>query len=135
MFKIDTKDIPYEMFEFYADNNRIREVSIQSKECYKKNWNIPFEAIHFGKIYTQIGTINISEYDIEDFLKEYPKETRKMIDKHPQRIEMLKTIKRREIEKYGLDDLDYIINDFPETSKNNIKKLLEELILAEIEKL
>lgn len=135
MFKINTKDISYEMFEFYADNNHIREVWIRSKDCHKKDWMIPFEAIHFEKIYTKFETIEIGEYCLEDMLKEYSEEIRKIIDKNPQRIEMLKAIKRREIEKNGLDDLDDIIYDFPETSKNNIKKLIEELILKEIEKM
>lgn len=135
MFKIDTKDISYEMFEFYADNNHIREVWIESRDCYKKDWMIPFEAIHFEKIYTEFEPIEIGEYCLEDMLKEYPKEIRKIIDKNPQRIEMLKAIKRREIEKNGLDDLDDIIDDFPEASKNNIKKAVKELILKEIEKM
>lgn len=134
MFKIDTKDISYEMFEFYVDNNHIREVLIRSKYCHKKDWIIPFEAIHFEEIYTEFE-IDVSEYYLEDMLKERPKEIREMIDKHPQRIEILKSIKRCEIEKNGLDDLDDIIYDFPEASKNNIKKLLEELILKEIEKM
>ena len=123
------------MFEFYADNNHIREVWIESRDCYKKDWMIPFEAIHFEKIYTEFETIEIGEYCLEDMLKEYPKEIRKIIDKNPQRIEILKSIKRLEIENNGLGDLDYIIDDFPEASKNNIKNLLEELILKEIEKM
>lgn len=96
---------------------------------------IPFEAIHFEKIYTEFETIEIGEYCLEDMLKERPKEIREIIDKHPQRIEILKSIKRCEIEKNGLGDLDDIIDDFPEASKNNIKKLLEELILKEIERM
>lgn len=134
MFKIDTKDISYEMFEWLIEYICPVYADIESKNCDEKRWTIPIEAIHLEKVYTEFE-FDVSEYYLEDMLKERPKEIREIIDKHPQRIEILKSIKRCEIEKNGLGDLDDIIYDFPETSKNNIKKLLEELILKEIEKM
>lgn len=134
MFKINTKDISYEMFEWLIEYICPVYADIESKNCDEKRWMIPIEAIHFEKIYTEFE-FDVSEYCLEDMLKERPKEIREIIDKHPQRIEILKAIKRCEIEENGLGDLDDIIDDFPEASKNNIKKLLEELILKEIEKM
>lgn len=134
MFKIDTKDIPYEMFEWLIEYICPVYADIESKNCDEKRWTIPIEAIHFEKIYMKFE-IDISKYDLEDMLKERPKEMRKIIDKHPQRIEILKAIKKLEIKKNGLSDLDDIIDDFPETSKNNIKKAVKELILKELEKM
>ena len=134
MFKIDTKDIPYEMFEWLIEYICPVYADIESKNCDEKRWTIPIEAIRLEKVYGLFNSFSVSDDILYAMYKEYPKETREMIDKHPQKIKGLKVIKRYEIEENGLGDLDDIIDNMFEDVKDNIKKAIKELILKELEK-